>query len=450
MQPIARQTKANAAALGYSGERALNMFLRPGDGVSQGMMIGRSGAVAHATLLAGAVGRASVDVNGVLYVCAGGALYSVTTAGVATKISGKIADDRKTFMATDGTQVAIVANQKYWVYDGATLSEYATGAISNPSAVAFQDGYFIVTGAIGDRDDAFTVSNIDDATTFNALDFAYAENAPDAIVNVVSDHGQLWLFGTKTVEVFWNSGNVDFPFERNSGALIEEGCLDGKTVAQSDNSVFWVRPDRAVLRSAGGVAQVISTREIQEALTAETVKFGLAFTDKGHKFYAVTTDKSSYCYDITTGVWHERTYGTDAGREWWVVSSSTIAGTEYLLTDTGLVVTTDPDTYTDNGATIVGEATTAPIEQGGNPFSVSRVIVQARSGATSTTTTPQIALATTRDGRTWTNWRQRDLGNIGIYYRQAVWVGLGSFRRFQCKVRITDPVPHDIYGINYA
>ena len=318
--------------------------------------------------------------------------------------------------------------------------------------VAFQDGYFIVIGTSSGRNDALTVSGLDDGTSFNGLDFAFAENSPDGLVSVISDHGEIWLFGNETTEIWYNSGNPDFPFSRNSGAIMETGCVNGQTVAKEDNSVFWVGPDNVVYRGSGSTPQVVSTREIEGQIKGSTIEGGFTFTDRGHKFYAIRREsKTTLCYDLTTGLWCERSGGL-IGLEWPCTCRATVSGTEYFGTDDGRIVTQNTETYTDYGNAFLSEAISAPVMTNGDYFTVNKVHLQVEMGQVDYSSSDQaeIVLQTSKDGRNWSSEKWRTLGDIGEYFGRTTWHALGAFRRFQVRIRMMEPVKRDIYGVKYG
>jgi hypothetical protein len=75
--------------------------------------------------------------------------------------------------------------------------------------VAFLNGYgiYIVPG-----EQQFYVSNLNDFSTWDALNFASAETNSDDLVRAFTDHGELWLFGKQSIEIWADSGGTDFPF----------------------------------------------------------------------------------------------------------------------------------------------------------------------------------------------------------------------------------------------
>lgn len=434
----------------YSGQRLLNYFPRATpDAVSPVVLIGRS-PLTEKVQVGNRVHR-MVKMGGAVYAVAAGAVWKFDGTSV-TRV-GAVVDGSQVSVAASGTEVAIVVGNTYYICNGVSTTSYSTGAVTNPQWVVFQDGYFLVSGTASGRSDALTISGLDDGTTFDSLEFIFAENAPDEVLGLVSDHGQVWAFGRDTTEVFWNSGGQDFPFQPNRSAMIEKGCINGMTVAKEDNSVLWVGPDKVVYRSGGGTPQVISTREVEEALTAKTVESGFVFQDRGHKFYAVRTDDGpTWCYDLTTGEWAERSTGVNED-PWVATDTEWLNGTQYFATSTGKISTDGGNSYTDDGEIIVGEAISRPIyvNSGEDYVFLRSLSVSVVSANASLSYTPQISLQMSRDGSVWSMEKWRDLPVDGEYEKDIRWHGIGAFRkRVQARFRVTDPVKRDLHGLAYA
>jgi hypothetical protein len=211
--------------------------------------------------------------------------------------------------------------------DGVALREdfvtQATGAVaqitdedfpSGADSVAFMDSYYIVNDSGTDQ---FFISSLDDGTTWDGLDFASAEGNPDDIVTILVDHRELWLFGSKTTEVWYDSGDPDFPFERLQGAFIECGCIAVGSVAKASNAVLWLGNDLngsgIVWIAQGYNPQRVSTHAIEE----EIQKYArmddaqaYVYQDGGHTFYVLSfpTGNKTWVLDIATGLWHERSW----------------------------------------------------------------------------------------------------------------------------------------------
>jgi len=446
--PLIPFATKSAGNLTYSGERLVNWFARATEGLSAASLIGRSGAVVQADL--GGPVRAVFGFNGSTFAVANGNLVKVV--GATVTVIGAVGTSEHVSVASNNTQIALIVGTTYFVSDGATVASYGTGAISTPVWLTAMDGYIIMVGEGQGRPDLITVSGLDDATAFSALDFASAESAPDGLVATISDHGEAWMFGETSIEVWYNSGDADFPFARNTGAKVERGLHKASTIAKEDNAVFFVGNDLVVYRATGVAPAVISTREIEEKLRADTIHSAITFEERGHKFYAIRmTSSPTLVFDMTTNLWHERTTGTE-DQPWFIVCGARIGSAQYYGTDTGKLVTLDENTLTDAGATILAEAVSVPIYNA-DFFSVGRIHMQ-MSGGTGTSDILQsrdarVSLEMSKDGRNWDNERWRDIGNIGEYGKVIEWHGMGAFRRAQIRVRVSDPVKRDLHGIQY-
>ncbi len=443
--PFATQSLSSPLST-YSGERLINCFARPSQGVGPVALIGRGGFVSQASV-GGAV-RSMVRHGGMKFVCANGLLWSVS--GSSAVSVGSVVDDPLTTMASNGTEIAVVAGGRYFLYSGGVVTEHSTGSVVSPRGVVFADGFFVVFGHTNVREDAATISGINDGATFLGLDLFNAEHSPDAIVGAIRDHTELMFFGEETTETFFNTGDADQPFQRNQGLMIERGCLDQRTIAKEDNRVFWVADDGHVYASAGGTPTVISTREIEEVIKSGTVEGGVMFKARGHKFYGVRVkDKPTLCFDMTTNAWSEMSTGADH-RPWIVTHSCIVDGVHYYGTSTGKIGVIDDDVYTDDGDDMVFEAISSPLTQSGRLFSLGTLHASFDTGRIDAGREAKVVLQLGPDGKTWGREKTRSLGRIGQREKLVRWNGLGSHRRVQARLRISDPVGRDLNGVQYG
>lgn len=441
--PFASQSKPGSRA--YSGERVVNYFARPSEGTSPLVLVGTGGLTEWADTGQDAPIRAMINLGGFIMVACGGKLISFDTQGIRLTI-GDI-EDGETYMAVNRTQVAIVVNGKYYVSNGVSVAEYSTGAVTTPYSVTSADGYMIVIGDGGGGRDIIQISALDDATTFDAAEFAAAEYRPDPLVTAWFDHGEIYLLGEETVERWYNSGAADFPFARNQGAIIEIGVENGLTVAEADNSIFWVTPDKKVARVLGSDPQWISTPEIKEALEGSTITGGFTFSDQGHEFYAITREgDTTLVYDMLTGLWHERSSGLDYG-PWLAQNSLLFYGVQYFGCSNGKIAFISSTDFTDFGETLPAEAVAPLVVNKGRYFRVTRFYLDIEGGVGGIGRQPQVMLQVSRDGYTWGPEMWRAVGKLGQYARRAQWNALGLFERGKLRLRITDNVPRDIIGV---
>jgi hypothetical protein len=452
-----------ARSLPLSAQRLVNLFAEatPQDTGTQVVLYGTPGLTAFGSIGLGPI-RGMAVMGTTLYAISGDHLYSVSSAGTGTDL-GKIAGRERTgepvTLADNGTQLVMVnSDGKASVYDSdtATLSAIADADFGRAGSVAYVDGYHLFSRKNSGQ---WYISDLLEATSYDALDFATAESYPDDLVRIYVDHREVWLFGTKSTEIWTNTGGADFPFSRVSGAIIERGCAAAGSVARMDNAVFWVGDDGVVYRAEGYQPRRISTHAIEHAIEGyANLADGLAFTyaQEGHHFYCLTFPSASvtWVYDASTNLWHERESRDDEGRSLgrWRVSAYANAYNQHVVGDylTGALYTLDLDEATEAGVPIRHEAISSLLGALGQRMTMGRVEIEMETGVGLTTgqgMNPTAMLQFSDDGgRTWSNEKWASLGAIGGYRRRARWYRLGQFRERYLRLTITDPVRVAIIG----
>jgi hypothetical protein len=217
-------------------------------------------------------------------------------------------------MADNGTQIFIAANPDGYIYNTNTdtFAQITDPDFPGAVTVGYLDGYFVFNEPNSQR---VWVTALLDGTSIDPLDFASAEGSPDGLVSLIIDHREAWLFGTNSVEVWYNSGEADFPLSRIQGAYNEIGCIAPYSVAKMDNSVFWLGADARgqgiVYRAQGYQGVRVSTHAVEYAIQqygnlADAT--GYTYQQDGHTFYVLnfTDADTTWVYDAATGAWHER------------------------------------------------------------------------------------------------------------------------------------------------
>jgi hypothetical protein len=180
------------------------------------------------------------------------------------------------------------------------------------NTVIYFDNYFITDRNLTNE---WAISALGDGTQWSGLDVAQAQANADLVLAVVNYHEQLLIFGQKTVEVWYDSGAANFPFQRYDGAFVQRGLAAPLALVQEDNTVFWLGEDGLFYRLVGYTPQRISTFAMETAWGQyETISNATAFviTIEGHKFIFLTfpDGPATWCYDISSGteepLWHER------------------------------------------------------------------------------------------------------------------------------------------------
>lgn len=369
---------------------------------------------------------------GVLYVVSGTTLYSINNAGTASSI-GTIPGADPVQMADNGTQLAIQADTTGYVLDSGTIY---TGIVNLPpvSGVTYIDGYFVWIVANSDQ---FVISGINDGLSYDPLDVATVEGNPDNNIAVINDHRELQFYGSLTVEIWYNSGAADFPFERQGNAFIERGIRDRNSLIKIDNSVHFVGDDRVVYRLNGYDPVRISTHAIEDLISGASWFRAFTYTLNGHKQYVLNTDVGTIAYDMATGAWHNR---RSLGRVNYRVGFSVTAYGQVVMGDayTGRLYIPDLNVNTEDGDVIPVEILVPSFQTDRAKKTLYAYECQLQSGVgNSADTDPQIILQYSRDGgNTWSPELSRSMGKVGEYLTRAIWRLGAQFYQLQLRLKM--------------
>lgn len=448
-----------ARSLNADAQRAVNCYLET-DPTSQRAplaLYGTPGLVLRATLGAGPV-RGGILEAGYGWWVSGSSVYRLDSSYTATLLGSIGSSSGQVSMASNGTQVLIVDGVGGWLVNTATgaLTQITDGDFPNGVRRAtFQDGYFIVTGKAGSQQ--FWINEVAyDGAQWNGLDFASAEGSPDSTLGVISDHRELWLFGSNSAEVWVNTGSSDFPFQRSGNTFIEHGCASGATVAKADNTVFWLGTDDRgsgiVWRADGYTPVRISTHAVEKALASCTLSAASAFTyqQEGHIFYVLNLPEATWVYDAATQQWHERAWMDPAtgALSRWRGDSMVFLG-EHLVGDyqSGKVYSMDLDTYTDDGNPIKRIRAAQTAENLQLRMFYQSLQVDMETGLGTGASNPQLILRWSNDGgHTWSNERMVSAGKVGQYGARAKFNRLGSGRNRVFELSMTDDAKFAVLG----
>lgn len=339
-----------------------------------------------------------------------------------------------------------------------TFSNFTTAGYSpveRSTQVRFVDGYFIF---IVKDSNQFYVSDWA-SLNVSALSFASAEGDPDNIVAIIANHRDLWLLNERTVELFSNTGNADFPFERVQGGFIENGCLAAFSVAKISGTILWLGRDlsgQGIINAAVGSQHIrISTHAIeQEIKTYSNLKGATAYTyqDGGHSFYVINFDEATWVYDLSTKMWHQRAFMNSNGaliRQRAECHAFFPTLGVHLVGDfeSGYLYQYDDDVFTDDGAEIKRLRSAPHISKGMNWLFFSRFQLDIQTGigldgsVLSEGYDPLMMMRYSDDGgHSWSNERSVSMGKIGQRHVRPRWTRLGKSRDRVFEVSTTAPV----------
>lgn len=396
--------------------------------------------------------------NGILYAVAGNSLYKISSSWVATKLGELTTNVGQVSMADNGITLFCVDGSNGYEVTLATDAFVQTSDVDFQAAdqVVFQDGYFIFNRANSNQ---FFFSGLN-ATTFDALDIIASEGNPDDIVGIISDHRDLYVFNENTTEVYYNAGSSQV-FERTQGAFIEHGCASRWSIQKMNNKVFWLgRDDKGqglVYMAQGLTPQRISTHAVENAISGYDLSTCVAYTyqQEGHNFYAInfTSANTTWVYDATTNLWHERTYLDNGQEERHLANTHAFAYGKNAVGDyrNGNIYAFDLDTYTDNGSEIVRRRVAPHISADEDRVFYKTFELDLETGVGADGggqgSDPLAVLQFSDDGgSSWSNEKYAGFGKIGERKARCIWRRLGASRDRVFRVTISEPVKVAIIG----
>ena len=384
-------------------------------------------------------------------------VYRLDSSGSSTLIGNMGAiSHRNVSMTVGGDYVVIVDSGPAWYTDGISLTQISDADYLGSVTSAYIDGYFIFHQP---NSRTFYISEGLDALTFNGLDFAQAESGHDNIVAVAVDHQEAWIFCKYRTEVWFNSGASDFPLARREGAILEAGCAAPLSIAQCDNSLFWL----GQTADGGGVVyranqynpQIISNRGIESELAGYDLSTATAFAyqQEGHTFYCLSFDDRTFVYDASITdpdmAWHVRsTYNRGRDR----ANCHAYAFGLNLVGDNGgnQVAVLDMETYDDIDEPIVWERTGQHIISDGSRMMFREFLVNIEKGVglvSGQGSDPVMYLDWSDDGgHTWSMRRELSMGAMAKRLIQVSATRLGSSRDRVFRLSGSEPVRTVILG----
>jgi len=379
----------------------------------------------------------------VIYIATSDFLYSFED-GVLVSL-GAVDFTRQVVFSDNGIDLMVVGGNGYaYTPTTETFKNMDTEAGWFPAdTVAYMDGYFIFNRTGSGQ---FFISKLY-STEIDPIDWASGESAPDDTIGVVVTSRQLWVIGERTVEVWYDSGDPDFPFTRISGAVSDIGCANHQTLSTIKTAVLFVGIDNKVYMTSGYTPKIISTPAIEKSLinSERTKLIAFSYTENGAWFYVLTIDDNlTYVYDPDTAQWHRRKSST--------IEKWKISGAINIYEDGSAIGfegknfhSLSIDDLTENGDRIRREAITLPVNKTVNRIRTHEVQLDMEGGFEIEAT---VNLQLSKDsGKTWENQVEATTGAVGEYQRRVRWLRLGQSRDTIYKISTTDAIPIRILGL---
>ena len=439
------------------------------------------------------------------YVVSGVEVYKLTGTSATPQLLGTVSGTGPVSIADNGAVIFFACNGPSYTYFEPTgeFNQITDPNFPGAVTVAYINNLFVFNEPNSQRIWSVDTVNPVSATyiyplVFNALDFASADGSPDGVVAVNADHRQLWVFGTDSVEVWYDAGLANFPLTPIQGAFNEIGCVAPYSVAKLDNALFWLGTDargQGIVYKNNGYSGVrVSTHAIEYAIAQYgNISDAVAYTyqQEGHAFYVLSFPSASktWVYDVSVQAWHERASGNENQYRHRSNCQCNFGGTIIVGDfENGNIYAFDLDVYADNGEiqkwlrswralptgqnnlkrtahhSLQLDAETgvglngidpfAPLEalltEGGDELLTESSQSILASVVTVQGANPQAMLRWSDDGgHTWSNEHWRSMGAIGQYGFRTIWRRLGMTEKLRDRVYEvsgTDPVKIAIMG----
>lgn len=271
--------------------------------------------------------------NGLRIAVVGTAVYCINIFnGTVQTLTGAISAGNTPVSICDNGIVGVITtggSDGYWFsvaealggMVNTTLHTITDAAFFGSQQTAFLDGWFVFLRP-GTNQFYLSPPFWDGTTAFDGTQIAEKTGGPDPILALAVVNGNLWLMGVQTTEVWYNSGAVDFPLERQPGVLLQHGVGAPWSVVVLDVNVFFIGRDMlgtfVVLKSNGYELSRVSNHALENLITSlgspNTDAIGMCYQQEGHTFviFAFPTLNQTWAYDLATEQWHQRCYNDPA------------------------------------------------------------------------------------------------------------------------------------------
>ena len=317
------------------------------------------------------------------------------------------------------------------------------------STGTYMDGYAIIAQP---QSAQINISALYDFSNWNVLDFSVKEGYPDHLAALIADQSNLYLLGFQTMEVWRDTGDADFPFQRIPGEVLAIGCVAPYSVDKLPDGIAMLGTDFR----GGPMAMLIQGYQWTRISTPPLEKIwqgystvgdavGYAYLDSGHAFYVLSfpTANQTWVYDRTEDQWHQRSSGATVGPRTRGYLHGYCWGQHYVGDwQTGQIYTTSLDYYNDDGTAITRQRVASHIANENKRIFYSQFTLDVQTGEVAN---PTFTLDWSEDGgNTWSNQHVKTPAEaiVGKYNARYNWRRLGHSRIRTFRVTSTTLMRH--------
>ena len=405
-------------------------------------LLGTSGVKEYLTLPSNILGQSVF--NGELFIVTSSKLYKIKYNSVHELGDVEFPIDQQVYFANNGVHLVLTNGRSFYYTEDDGVQEITHTFYQSSSFVTYQDGYFIFTKA---ESGEFFISKLY-SVDFLGTDYATAESLPDKLLRVVSLNQQLWLIGEYSVEVWYNSGGLDFPFSRIGGATSKIGCLDANTIQIVDNSLMFLGSNGSVYKTRGYTPTVVSNIKVTTEVSRQENKLTTgAYTEEGHSFYLLHLKDQTLVFDTLTSLWHTR----QSNLSRWIVNYPLNLGTTIYAVKDNKLLKVGLEYPMELEENIMRTMVFPPINKGVEAFIISAFTLDVQVGKSLINKERFAYLSVSKDGgETYRFEHSKSIGKVGEFLKKVTWRQLGRGINFVLKVSIIADVQIKIVGGHIA
>ena len=455
--------------LAFDAQETINMFPERGgkQSKSQSLLRRFPGFKDWITLSAG-IGKVRgmyVTSNDRAFIARDNQLIEVATDGTETVRGSINAGVQEVHMQDNGVQLGIADGTNIWEYVLATNVLTAVTSVSAPDttpSLEFADGRFIgfdPSAANG----TWRISDLNDVTAWTPANVYTAEGSPDKLVAIKVHNREVWLFGSKSFEVYQAiGGGAGSEYARIDGTFKNIGLKSRKSVSIIRDNIIWLGSSKdganIIWRAQGGYQpHQISTKAMETEIASYASTddaWSFTFEYLGHHFYVISfqSGNKTWVYSLTDNEWVNWAYREPTSGDQGRIRCEThmhFNGKNYVGDYVnGNIYELDKDTYTDNGNYILAERKFPYVHEKNREITIYELFIDFMVGyglLTGQGSDPKVQIRWSHDGgHTWDNWQWMGLGVRGDYGFQSTMQLMGAARSWVIHIRCMEPMPFAI------
>ena len=446
----------------FNDQRSVNLYPEvvevPGKGEQIATLYSRGGLELQNTIGIGPIrGQYTLSNSQLSFIVSGPEVWQLTSVGGPPVLIGSlITSAGPVSMVDNGAHLMIVDGTYGYTVDfnSPAVVQIVDANFFPANTVTYQGGYFVLDKK---GTNFFFISDLD-SIDFPPLNEQFAGGSPDIVEAVISNSEQLYVIGSKTIEVWQQTGTTaSAPFQRLVGRLSQIGITAPYTLARLAGTFMWLgandQGDGIVYSMENDTPTRVSNHaieaRIQEAgdLSSST---GYGLQVDGHQFYAINLPgvDTTFVFDYTTKQWHEWT-SIVAGSEGRCIGQwHCFLNGEHVIGDyrNGNIYRLNRTYYKDNGEPLRRLRQSPHMSKDLKTVFYGLMEVDMEFGVglndgEDYETDPKVTLQMSNDGgKTWGNPILASIGQIGEYTVRARWQMLGRSRDRVFRVWVDAPV----------